>query len=99
MARAKYFDYLKSDAWREVKRRYLRSARPKDCMVCGRPWDNSMVFHHRTYARLGREWLSDIRPVCKPCHDAIHKLQKTRRLRLSQASDPRRVRAFMRAAR
>jgi 5-methylcytosine-specific restriction endonuclease McrA len=92
-----YFDYLQSDAWREVKRRYLRSARPKDCRICGASrFDARLDLHHRTYERLGRERLSDLVLLCRRCHDAVHALAKARRMPIWKASDPRRVRAFMR---
>jgi hypothetical protein len=25
--------------------------------------------HHKTYARLGHEWLSDLQGICTPCHE------------------------------
>ena len=28
--------------------------------------------HHLTYERIGREDLSDLMGVCKPCHELIH---------------------------
>lgn len=90
-----YQQYLRSEAWRKVKLRYLRSARSKDCSICGEPWSNAMEFHHRTYERLGRERLSDLQVVCHGCHEAIHRFHKHSRLPLAKASAPRRVRAFL----
>jgi 5-methylcytosine-specific restriction endonuclease McrA len=72
---AEYYEYLRSDAWKQVRLRFLKSKLPKDCFVCHLPWCNSFVFHHRTYKNLGCERLMDIVPVCRPCHDKIHALQ------------------------
>jgi hypothetical protein len=69
-----YYQYIRSDAWRAVKIRYLKSALPNDCFVCRKPWSNAFHFHHRSYERLGREWLTDIVPVCRPCHALIHRI-------------------------
>jgi hypothetical protein len=69
-----YYKYLESKEWKETKIRYLKSKFPNDCAVCGKIWSNSFVFHHKTYKRLGREWLMDIAPVCRPCHEVIHSI-------------------------
>jgi len=69
---AEYYAYLRSDAWYEVKLRYLQSKLPKNCYICAAPWSNAFVFHHRTYKNLGCERLMDIVPVCRPCHDIVH---------------------------
>jgi hypothetical protein len=71
-----YQEYIRSDDWKAVKIRYLKSKMPKDCFVCDEPWSNSFVFHHRTYKRLGHEKLMDLQPMCRRCHQALHKLQK-----------------------
>lgn len=76
VSREDYANYIASDAWREVKRRYLRSKLPKLCYVCetaNGPFD----LHHRTYKNLGNERLMDLVLVCRDCHDAIHEIQRT----------------------
>ena len=67
-----YYTYIRSDAWRAVKQRYLGSRLSKHCYICAAPWASSFVFHHRTYKNLGCERLMDIVPICRPCHDAVH---------------------------
>jgi 5-methylcytosine-specific restriction endonuclease McrA len=71
---AGYSDYINSDAWREVRRRYWASKMPKDCYVCGRSRHPGMHLHHRTYKNLGNERLMDLVPVCPECHEEIHRL-------------------------
>ena len=67
-----YTAYLESEHWNDVRGRYLRSGLWKGrCHGCRK----LMAFpeiHHRTYARLGRERLHDLRGVCHDCHQAIH---------------------------
>ena len=62
-----YEEYLTTKHWKEVKEKYLSSKLSKICQHCGKsniPYD----FHHRTYKRIGREYLLDIIPLCKDCH-------------------------------
>ncbi len=64
-----YDDYLRSDHWREVRRRCLWRWDYR-CAVC-----NSSQFvdvHHRTYERLGAERETDVIALCRRCHDLYH---------------------------
>jgi hypothetical protein len=77
-----YLQYLRSDAWRRVKLRYLASNLPKCCYVCQAPWRDGFHFHHKTYKNLGNERLMDIGPLCPECHAALHWGQRVRRMNL-----------------
>lgn len=72
----RYQEYIRSEAWKAVKIRYLKSKMPKDCGVCGAAWSNAMQFHHKTYKNLGNERLMDIVPVCNDCHEVVHRLHE-----------------------
>lgn len=76
-----YREYLRSPEWKATKIKYLKSRLPKECGVCGAAWNNAMQFHHKTYKRLGNEWLMDIVPVCDPCHLLIHEVHAKRNFR------------------
>ena len=72
---ATYKGYMASKKWKESKARYWASRCPKTCYGCGisgtihAPLD----LHHRTYRRMwGKEHLTDLVPVCRPCHDRVH---------------------------
>ncbi len=71
-----YAAYLRSDHWADARRRYFASRLWKGrCEGCGTkagPFD----VHHRTYKRIGAEWLKDFAGVCRPCHDAIHERER-----------------------
>src|SRR4051812_30537061 len=67
-----YQAYLKSNHWLDVKRRYRESDRPQDCVLCGA--DEDLHLHHMTYARLGRELLTDLVALCARCHTMAHVL-------------------------
>jgi hypothetical protein len=82
-----YLAYLRSDAWRQVKLRYLQSGLPKHCYTCGAPWRIGFHFRHRTFQTLGNERLSDIAPVCPACHEALHWGQKLRRMQQASKRD------------
>ncbi len=64
-----YAQYLASDHWKEVRRRYKASDLPQDCLGCG---ESRVDLHHRTYTRLGFEQLTDLIPLCRECHQKVH---------------------------
>lgn len=64
-----YAQYLRSEHWANLKRRYRESRLPQACLGCGDP---RFQMHHRTYTRLGHELLTDLMPLCGDCHQAVH---------------------------
>ena len=74
-----YDEYLKSDIWKDFKKRYRATARPEPgyrkpglpqtCAVCSAP---NVDLHHKTYIRLGEERLTDVVPLCREHHDQLH---------------------------
>jgi hypothetical protein len=94
--REDYTNYINSDAWKvDFRNRYLASKLPKRCAICDRPWDAAFHLHHRSYKRLGREWLRDVKPVCQPCHEVIHRLHRTEGFTLRAASKRKHVLKFL----
>jgi 5-methylcytosine-specific restriction endonuclease McrA len=73
--RSGYAEYIQSEAWQEVRRRFWASRLPKDCYCCGRK-DGPKDLHHRTYKNLGSEYLRDLVPLCRDCHDRVHEMFK-----------------------
>jgi len=66
-----YKQYLETEHWKKLKEKYWLSGLSKVCQRCGKsniPYD----FHHRTYKRIGREYLMDIIPLCRECHYKSH---------------------------
>jgi hypothetical protein len=75
-----YRGYLKSTHWADVRSRFFRSklvSRTTEgricCGACGK-CDVRLSVHHRTYKRLGREWMMDLMMVCDDCHSEVHKM-------------------------
>lgn len=65
-----YDAYMRSMEWQMVKQRWRNDPlRPHACERCG---DTPYDLHHRTYARLGRERLSDLEALCRACHQVEH---------------------------
>jgi hypothetical protein len=64
-----YPKYLRSDHWRT-----LSAAKVEDvgfrCERCKRR--TQLEVHHMTYERLGAERLSDLRVLCRSCHEKHH---------------------------
>ena len=66
-----YRKYLESPEWKALRQRKLREVGWR-CESCGRFARRGLQCHHLTYARVGREWLSDIMVMCKNCHEQHH---------------------------
>jgi len=64
-----YRAYLRSPEWRARRRRALALAGDA-CEVCGK--GGRLEVHHTTYARLGKERLSDLVVLCRRCHRWVH---------------------------
>jgi len=75
--RAGYYEYIQSDAWAAVRRRYWAQAKHPRCYVCGKA-DCRFELHHRTYKNLGNERMMDLVPVCHDCHALIHEMYAER---------------------
>lgn len=70
----KYYNYLKSDKWKS-KRKQVKELCNYKCAKCGVRTFKGDV-HHKTYARLYREKLSDLVYLCRKCHINSHKVKK-----------------------
>ncbi len=62
------------------------------CAVCGGCWTlRNGDLHHRNYERLGRERFDDLMPLCRACHEHLHRILEStpawRRMGRAQASD------------
>jgi hypothetical protein len=66
--RQKYLRVIHSDRWRFMKRRMIE-VRGNKCEGCGDA-STPLELHHDTYERLGNEWPSDLRLLCRDCHRA-----------------------------
>lgn len=69
LAALPYALYLKTEHWKYLRARAL-ARWGGYCENCGTA--PALEVHHRTYARLGRERLEDLTPLCSPCHRATH---------------------------
>lgn len=77
ISRREYYDYINSEAWIELRRRYLRSRLSTDCYVCHAPYEHTFQLHHRTYRRVGKERIGlDVVFVCTECHKIIHAIAR-----------------------
>ena len=74
-----YQNYINSLAWRNKRQQYFDSKLPQKCLVCD---SRTVDLHHRTYKRLGNEWLNDLVPLCRQHHDECHAFIKSKKLNL-----------------
>jgi len=78
--RRSYAAYIASPDWITRRHRWYdehlrRTGSAPTCAVCSRPWrlrDDDL--HHASYARLGHEADSDLLPMCREHHQALHDL-------------------------
>ena len=64
-----YREYLLTPEW-YARRGYVMMRDEGECGMCGAP---ARDVHHLTYARIFREFPSDLMALCRACHDEIHK--------------------------
>lgn len=62
------------------------------CLACGRPWSlRHDDLHHRSYDHLGHEGFCDLIPLCRACHNWVHRILEStpawRRMDRAQATD------------
>ena len=75
--RARYYAYLKTDAWLDKSRRVVE--RDGTCQACLR--SPATQAHHLNYNHIYNEPLFDLVGVCARCHGMISRMDKQRRER------------------
>lgn len=84
--------YLKSERWRDLKRKNLSN----ECFCCGDRWQEYglineadkewLELHHISYKNLGTtDEAKDLVTVCSLCHDNIHELVALNLAKLNNA--------------
>ena len=79
-----YGAYLKTDHWRDLRRRMLYHAHYR-CQVCN--GQAGLEVHHRTYENRGDERLADLIVLCRDCHETHHKPSRVDRARDFEPSE------------
>lgn len=93
MNKEQYSEYLNSEKWKAVRTKFFASDQPKECYVCGKPYDYGYHLHHVTYDRVGGEELvTDLVVCCPSHHESIHATQKMEKCSLREATERTRAR-------
>jgi hypothetical protein len=69
----RYREYLRSDRWRG-KREKRKQMDGHKCVRCSST--EQLQVHHISYSRLGWEPMSDLRTLCRACHEEITGLER-----------------------
>ncbi len=70
-----YSQYLQSEHWKDVRARFWKSKlHHYQCYICGST--ENLQVHHKTYNRIGKEYLNDLCLLCENCHKKTHELLK-----------------------
>lgn len=72
---ARYRTYMASPQWAALSAAIIR--RDKGCRACGAT--DGLEVHHHTYDRFEHEHRTDLVTLCRPCHQAVHKLHDRQR--------------------
>jgi hypothetical protein len=76
MTQQQYENYLASDRWQIIATKAKERAHHQ-CALCWRR--RRLEVHHRTYERLGHEWVTDLVVLCWWCHRLHHGTLKSSR--------------------
>jgi 5-methylcytosine-specific restriction endonuclease McrA len=72
----RYDKYMRSEEWQIIRDVKLACASHK-CEACGygeyEDQTDTLDVHHLTYDRFGGdEYMTDLKVLCRPCHEAAH---------------------------
>jgi 5-methylcytosine-specific restriction endonuclease McrA len=90
---ASYRDYLKSEHWQSFRKKFFASIKARQmrekygglrCEFCEA--SGILHLHHRTYKRLGKEWLGDVVLICENCHNLVHSKARQPKVTLWRAT-------------
>jgi len=81
MGSKRYYQYMKSSAWR-IKRQVALDFHGRKCSDCGSTYD--LQVHHLNYSNMGNETMNDLQILCESCHMFLHygtkpKVRKTKK--------------------
>jgi hypothetical protein len=82
MSPEEYREYLKSDTWKELKKKADTRDNFKTCYICG--CTGPLDLHHLSYTNLNE--LRNVRSVCREHHTQIHTIAKELNLSVRMAS-------------
>lgn len=75
-----YYEYLRSDEWKE-KAEKAKAEAGNRCQTCNRSRaETQLDAHHRTYEHLGNERPGDITVLCRDCHQLFEDNKKATKL-------------------
>lgn len=70
-----YQEYLKSPAWRAIKKAYSKRFKTDCCMICHYKSKVSKEFHHHHFV-YSKDWNDDSEEnliyICDQCHEVLH---------------------------
>lgn len=70
-----YQEFLESDFWRDAKEKLKGKNYFKKCSCCGK--EGAIEFHHFRYQKfLKVADETNIAPVCRSCHESVHKISR-----------------------
>lgn len=84
-----YQEYLQSEHWKLLKKRFYESKRFKDCCFVCEKKCVSYHIHHKTYKWIRKEKLQNLVALCPQCHKEVHFLNNQKLPLLSDVLNQR----------
>lgn len=92
-SKREYKQYIQSEGWQKVRQRYFKSKLwkqlNKKCYACKK--ESKVDLHHKTYKCLGNESLNYLLPLCRSCHELVHRLVKSEQFKTTLWSGAQRL--------
>jgi len=77
-----YRDYLSGNYWKNLRQKKFAKQKNPKCFIC--QTNRNLQCHHIVYKNLGTETTGDLMVVCGVCHELLHLLLKTGRIKFSK---------------
>lgn len=78
--------YMRSEHWKKLKAKALKD-KPNVCFGCGTAGTKTRLeMHHLGYTHLYQERGSDLRLLCRSCHEGVHSLAQEEKCSLRAAT-------------
>jgi 5-methylcytosine-specific restriction endonuclease McrA len=80
LGQQRYREYLKSEDWKEKREK----KNPTRCGICAAT--ENLDIHHIHYRNWTNVEMSDLRVLCRRCHDTYHFLEKAGKIKYTSQS-------------
>lgn len=70
LTKREYYEYIRSDMWKERKRLFMKKWYNRFCYTC--ETSTQLQVHHLSYEHVGCEYDDELCTLCSTCHSLLH---------------------------